>query len=99
LGMDSVRFYKELERMRPIKHKYIICEFHLDDLLRFPEGSDIPKSKLKNVKMTGKLILKLLTEVQLEYDLNVLFCGSPASAFTMTTCIMKRIYEKYGRGK
>jgi len=99
LGMDSVRFYKELERMRPIKHKYIMCEFYLDDLLRFPEGSGIPPSKLKLIKMTGKMVLKLLTEVQLEYGINVMFCGSPSNAFTMTTCVMKRIYEKYGRGK
>jgi hypothetical protein len=96
LGVDKVRFFKELERMRPIKHKYIICEFSLDDLLRFPEGAGIPAYKLKNVKMTGKIILKLLLEAQLEYDLKVMFCDSPSGAFTMTASIFKRIYEKYG---
>lgn len=97
LGKELDRFKRELERMRPVAHKYIICEFSYSSVLKFPYGAGIPLVKLKLVKMTGKIILKNLLEVQMEYGVNVLFCDSPQGAFTMADGIMKRVYEKYGR--
>src|SRR5688572_30972017 len=41
------RFYKELERMIPFKYKYIVCEFSLFDVLRYPEGSKAPPGVIK----------------------------------------------------
>lgn len=96
VGSDRVRFYKELERMRAIPHKFIICEFSCSDLLRFPDGAGIPKNKLPMIKMTGRTIMKFLIEIQMEYNVQILFCDNPSNAFTTAFSILKRVYEKYG---
>jgi len=96
LGKEKERFHREMDRMFNVKHKYIICEFSCSQLLRFPEGAGIPASKLKIVKMTGKLIMKHLLELQMQYNVNVLFCDNAVNAFTTASSIIKRINEKYG---
>lgn len=97
LGKELDRFKREMERMEPVTHKYIICEFSYSDIIKFPYGAGIPLAKLKLVKMTGKIILKNLLEVQMQYGVNVLFCDNAVGAFNMAEGIMKRVYEKYGR--
>ena len=37
LGSKKQTFLKEIERMEPFPHKYIILEFGLEDLIKFPK--------------------------------------------------------------
>lgn len=98
LGKEVARFRREFEKMRHVKHKYIICEFSCSELLKFPEGAGIPRQQLKLVRMTGKSIMKALLEFQMEYDVNFIFCDNPHNAFVTASSIMKRIYERYSDG-
>lgn len=80
IGKDSVRFNKELERMRGIKHSFLLLEFSLNDALRFPEGSNIPKSKLSQVRIGGKFLVKTLASYKEKYNLEVFYCNSREGA-------------------
>ena len=65
LGKDKARFMREIERMQEFEFPFLILEFSLDDLIKFPEGADIPEGNMSKVKITGKYLLKMLVEIQM----------------------------------
>jgi ERCC4-type nuclease len=52
-GIDRVRFYKELEKMKDFQYKFIVCEFSMEDMIKYPENSRVPKSALAKLKFDG----------------------------------------------
>lgn len=92
LGLDKKRFEKELERMQG-KMAYIVCEFSIDDIIKFPKGSKIPSKLLKSVNMTGRVVFKKLCELQEKYKIKVLYCRDEIGATEKITEIMDEFYE------
>lgn len=99
LGQKKYPFLREIERMKTFPHKFLILEFSVEDLIRFPEETRIPIKNKMSLKITGKYMLKCLAEFSLYDNLHILFCGDRHSAFLMTTSILKRINEKYTIGR
>jgi hypothetical protein len=89
----------EIERMKPFLHKFIILEFSLSDLLKFPEDTRIPVSNKDALKITGKYMLKCLIEFQMYENINILFCDNKFNAFVTVCSIMKRVNEMYTVGR
>ena len=97
LGKDKARFMREIERMKEFPFKFLILEFSLDDVIKFPEGADIPQSNMSKVKITGKYLLKMLVELQMNHGIPILFCDNKRNAKTMINSIFKRINEHYSK--
>jgi hypothetical protein len=95
-NISEKRFKNVLERMSQIQYRFILLEFDLEDIYTFPVGSDIPKKLWEHLKISSKYILKYITEIQLNYGVNILFCGCSENAEKMAVSIMKRVYEKHG---
>jgi dsDNA-binding SOS-regulon protein len=96
LGKHKDRFVRELERMKDIEHRYIVCEFSLDELLNFPENSRMPEEKKKGLRITGRYMIRCLIEFGIKYNVHVLYCGTKVNAFKVTESIFKRMVENYG---
>jgi hypothetical protein len=99
LGQKKHTFLDEIDRMAPFPHKFLILEFSLDDLIKFPDETRIPTKKLSSVKITGKYMLKCLFEFQLYNNVQVLFCGNKYNAFIAVSSILKRVNEMYTVGR
>jgi hypothetical protein len=99
LGKDKRRFLDEIERMKSFPYKFLILEFSLEDLMIFPEGSNIPQEKWPSIVMTNKYMLKMLTEFQMYNGIHVLFCGNKKNAKLMINSILKRVNEHYTTGR
>jgi|TARA_R110000751_G_scaffold227019_3_gene328942 ERCC4-type nuclease len=95
LGQKKHAFMNEIERMKPFRHKFIVLEFSLSDLVDFPDNSRIPQSQRKQVKISGKYMLKCLMEFQLKRDIHIIFCGDKHNAFLTISSIFKRVNEMY----
>ena len=95
-NITESRFKDVLNRMGKIPHSFMIMEFNIEDIYTFPVGSDIPKKMWDKLKISGNYIMKYLVEIQLNYNIHVLFCDNAESAERTAVSIMKRIYEKYG---
>lgn len=61
------RFHRELDRMDKFEHAYLILEFQIEDIVLFPEGSGIPRSKWPKLRMTPQLMMCKLHELQLAH--------------------------------
>lgn len=99
LGKDKQRFMREIERMKDFEFKFLILEFSLDDVMNFPEGSDIPEENWKSIKITNKYMLKMLIEFQMYDDIHVILCGSKKNAKLVVNSILKRVNEYYSIGR
>lgn len=98
-NLSESRFKDVLNRLSKIKHSYMVFEFSLDEVYQFPVGSEIPKRLWDKLKITGNYIIKRLIEIQLEYNIQVVFCDDPSNAEKFTVSLMKRIYERYNKDK
>lgn len=99
LGKDKHRFMREIERMKEFPFRFLILEFSLEDVMNFPEGSDIPKSNWDSIKITNKYMLKMLIEFQMYDDIHVIFCENRKNAKLVVNSILKRVNEFYSVGR
>jgi ERCC4-type nuclease len=99
LGQKKQAFLNEIERMKVFPHKFLVLEFSLEDLVKFPDETRIPVKNKASLKITGKYMLKCLFEFQLYNDVHILFCGNKYNAFLAVSSILKRINEMYTIGR
>ena len=97
LGRKKKPFQKEMERMKEYPFSFLICEFDMEDILKFPKGSKVPQRARSQVRITGKYLLKSLMEFQIWYDTKILFCGNKENAFLVCNSIFKRLNELFQR--
>ena len=99
LGQKKYAFFNEIERMKEYDHRYIVMEFTLEELLEFPKGAHISQANKKQIRITGKYILRMLMEFQLYDNVHVIFAGNKKNAFLFISSLFKRINEKYTIGR
>ena len=99
LGQKKNAFMNEIERMKDFPFKFLILEFSLEDVMDFPERSDIPEEKWDSIVITNKYMLKMLIEFQMYDDIHVIFCGNRKNAKLVVSSILKRVNEFYSIGR
>lgn len=99
LGQKKHAFLDEIDRMKTFPHKFLVLEFSLEDLLRFPDETRIPVKNKASLKITGKYMIKCLMEFALYDNVQVLFCGNKHNAFLAVSSLLKRINEMYTIGR
>lgn len=92
-NITQKRFTNELERLESFKYKYLVLEFNLDKILSFPHGSGIPSSKLKYIRVSNKFFMKRIAQIQVQYNVPILFCNNSDDAKWMVMTLMKEIYK------
>ncbi len=99
LGKDKRRFLAEIERMKDFEFKFLVLEFSLEDIMDFPERSEIPKEKWSSIVITNKYMLKMLVEFQMYDNIHVIFAGNRKNAKLLINSILKRVNEHYTIGR
>ena len=91
-NITEKRYVDVVERLSKVKYSFLLLEFDLYDLLRYPEGSNVPKRIREKIRITPKFLLKKINELQIMHNIKVVFCGDPISAEIMALSIMRKIY-------
>lgn len=94
-NMTEKRFKDVINRMSKYKHAYILIECNYDQMMNYPIGSDVPKKLWNKIKISPAFIMKFITELSVNYNINVIFCGNASWAEKTALSIMKRVYDKY----
>lgn len=89
------RFPNCLARMNTVKHSFIIVECPFQDVIDYPYIKSIPLHIQAKIEITGKLLLKRLCEIQIQYGTNILYAGNQNNAWKLASSIFKRVNEKY----
>lgn len=88
-NLHQTRFIAELERMKAYRYKYLVLEFSLYDLMKYPEGY-----QKRFAKFGGRYFIKKLYEYQLEYDFHMMFTGNAVGGYYFAQGLLKAIYAK-----
>lgn len=96
-NITESRFKDVLDRLEKFKHKFILLEFTLNNVMDYPVGSTVPKRMWHTLKITNKYILKYLTEINIKYNIHTIYCGNRDNAEEVAISIMKRMVELYGK--
>lgn len=89
------RFEKELIRLEDIKHSFVILEFTLDEMMRYPNLPDIPKHIQNKIQIRGPFLLKRFNELNIKYKTKFLFAGT--KGHNIAQDLLKRFYEQTNR--
>lgn len=95
-NITQPRFRNVLQRMSAFPYKFLLLEFDYGQIDKYPMGSNIPKSLMDKVHISGAFIMKFLSEVQIKYGVHVVPCSNSQYAEHVAINIMKRVYEIYG---
>lgn len=98
-NITEKRFKDVVGRMAQYKYSFLLLEFDFDNVLSYPVGSNVPKRMWDKLKISPNFIIKHLVELQIFFNIKVLFCGSPSNAERMALSIMKKVYEIEGQPK
>ena len=98
-NVTEKRFKDVVARMAQCKYSFLLLEFELDDIIKYPVGSNVPKKMWDKLKVSPNYIIKHLVELQIFFDIKVLFCGGPSNAEKIALSIMKKVYEIDGQPK
>lgn len=91
VSSEWTRFTKEMKRMKKFKYKFLVLEFDLYDVIRFPMGTNIPPARRKSMQMNGAFILKRLHEITVNYGVSVVFVGKYGKHWASS--LFKRVVE------
>lgn len=86
------RFWKELERMRTYKYRFIVMEFSFEDIQNFPYSLGVPKSVWSKLTLTPQFLMSSISKMQVDYNTNVVFANNRDIATDAIINIMKRVY-------
>lgn len=93
LGSKAKQFEAEFERMSHFRFAFIVCEFTIEDIERFPVGSGIPKSTWKYIRMNPQFILSRFNQWSEKYGVEIVYCTSPSNAEDTAVTLLKESYN------
>jgi hypothetical protein len=91
----QARFDRELERMESFALSFLILEFSMDDIMRWPISSGLPPYLRTKIKINKYFILKRLLEIETDYKTKVILAGPYGKE--VATNVFKRTIELYGK--
>lgn len=92
-NVTEARFERELERMASFKYRFVVCEFSLEDVRYFPQGSGIPKDKWPKLRVTAKFLMRRIVDIQMA-NIGVVFLGSEMYCRNYVGYVLRRVFEK-----
>lgn len=92
-NITEKRFKDVIDRLSKIKYSFLLLEFDLEDVMRYPIGSDIPKRLWDKIRISPAFILKHLTDLQIDHNIKILFCGNSSNAEKMALSIMRKVHK------
>lgn len=90
-NLTEKRFWNELDRLEEFKYPFLFLDFYIDDVILFPQTSNIPIWKQKDIKVTNKFLMMKINEIQVKYKTKVMFVGP--YGHEVASSLFKRIVD------
>lgn len=94
-NIHESRFEDWVTRLSKFEHAFLMLEFSIDDILRFPVGSNIPPKIWPKLRVSSERILSVIAKLQVNYGINVIFAGDVSNAILLAKNIMYRTQILY----
>ena len=74
-NVNEPRWKDELDRLHEFRWPFVVCEFTMDDILRFPEGSGIPQNRWHKLKTSPNFLLACILQIGVRWNTRVILAG------------------------
>lgn len=91
-NVTESRFIDVVDRLSNMKYAFLLLEFKLEDVLRYPVGSTVPKRLWDKIKISPAFIIKHILELQLNHNIKIVFCDDAHNAEKMAEFILKKVH-------
>ncbi|MFW9880944.1 MAG: ERCC4 domain-containing protein [Candidatus Thorarchaeota archaeon] len=95
LGKTFSRFEREMERLQPYHTKFIILEYSVDEILLFPENTNMKPEYKKKVRVRGKFMLNRLGYIKKKYGVDVIFSSCREEAMIIAKEELENVERLY----
>jgi hypothetical protein len=92
-NITEKRFVDVVDRLSKMKYSFILLEFDMEDVMRYPIGSDIPRRLWNKIRISPAFIIKHLVDLQIEHNIKILFCGNSKNAEQIALSLMRKVYK------
>lgn len=92
-NITEPRFLRLIEKAKKFKYRFLICEFSMDDIAKYPVGSEIPPKMWKAIRIRPKFIKIWLTKIAIEYGIQIILAGNTKEAEDICYNILKTIHK------
>lgn len=96
-NITQQRFHDELLRLEEFELPFIVLEFTMEDIYKFPQSTQIPPSKYKYIKITPQFIVKALLDIEVKHKTKIILAGKYGKE--VASSLFKRVCEYYGQTK
>lgn len=86
-GANRERFERELERMKPVKFKYIVVEDYWSSIFK-PHFSNMPPN----------VIFESIFALELKYNIHFIFAGTRSMAHNIVRSLLLRAHKYHVKG-
>ena len=83
-----------MERMKEYRYPFLFLEFDLESVINYPIGSKIPKRRQWKIRINGQFIMKKILELQIKYNVHVVFCNNATAAQTLAVSTMNKVWSE-----
>jgi hypothetical protein len=91
----QTRFENEMKRMEKIEHSYLILEFTMNDMMKWPLNSGLPPYIQRKIKITKKFLLSRFMDFQTQYNTKIILAGIYGK--DIASSLFKRMWDLYGK--
>jgi len=95
MNITQKRFHSELERLESFELPFVILEFTMEDIYKFPQSTQIPPSKYQLIKITPQFIVKALLDIEVQFKTKIILAGKFGRE--VASSLFKRVCEHYGQ--
>ncbi len=92
-NVTQKRFEDELVRMQAYKYRYLVLEFSLSEVMGIPYSLGLSAKQREMCKLSPKYVMGRIAEIQVDYNVNVVFAETRDIVTDVVTNIMRRVYE------
>lgn len=92
-NVTQKRFEDELVRMQAYKYRYLVLEFSLSEVMAIPYSLGLSAKQREMCKLSPKYVMGRIAEIQVDYNVNVVFAETRDIVTDVVTNIMRRVYE------
>jgi ERCC4-type nuclease len=92
-NITESRYENFVQRLSSIPHAFLLLEFNLEDVMKYPIGSTVPKHLWSKIKISPQFILKHIIELQTNHNIAVMFCGNAHNAQKLAAQICEKMHK------
>lgn len=93
-NINQDRFERELIRLSDYQFPFLLFEFGVGHILRFPNDSGIPKYVWPKLKVNSPMIMRRTFEMQFKYPkVHMIFCENRQNAHEVLYGLFKRFWD------